>query len=351
MHGRRAAAAMDATATDSESPHSTSNRDASPRLPSFPAKSSSRAEILHHRQPSTSCYRRVDPPSSTSTASINPLSPSHLPHSRITDLGIDGIGDSMATAWWCRRPWQLLYCSPATNESRSRGTIWAASSMLDGGDVDPTSMVGWGGVVDPAPRWYVVVRWKYRLFLKRVSARSSSAEHERSWKERPLGSKLLVSRRQLIAPHLNFQDEEGLKGFAHPNMKPRSVIGVSSNRLHAWSITPSRLTTTDGRLVDEEATFQVRFELPQTSTSPTSPRRCESSKSMSSLTIITLVSMLSDSSSSSGLLEIPPHLDLPAETSLLQGQSWYGDEPGETSQRNIQKPTEASLFPQVTSGH
>lgn len=69
---------------------------------------------------------------------------------------------------------------------------------------------------------------KYRLFLKRASAGTSSSDHERSWKEKPLGSKHVVSRRQFLGP--NVQDE-GLKSFAHLKLEPRSPLGVSYNFL------------------------------------------------------------------------------------------------------------------------
>ncbi|KAL9267820.1 Two-component response regulator ARR12-like protein [Drosera capensis] len=69
---------------------------------------------------------------------------------------------------------------------------------------------------------------KYRLFLKCASAVTSSSDHERSWKEKPLGSKHVVSCRQFLGP--NFQDE-GLKSFAHLNLEPRSPLGLSYNFL------------------------------------------------------------------------------------------------------------------------
>ncbi|KAL9253638.1 Two-component response regulator ARR2-like protein [Drosera capensis] len=69
---------------------------------------------------------------------------------------------------------------------------------------------------------------KYRMFLKRASAGTSSSDHERSWKEKPLGSKHVVSRRQFLGP--NFQDK-GLKTFAHLNLDPRSPLRVVSNFL------------------------------------------------------------------------------------------------------------------------
>ncbi|GAB2265237.1 hypothetical protein Dimus_000306 [Dionaea muscipula] len=66
---------------------------------------------------------------------------------------------------------------------------------------------------------------KYRIFLKRISAGTTSAHHEPSWKESPLGSNSSFYRPQLR----DFGCLEDIQTSAHQHMKSRSIIGVPSD--------------------------------------------------------------------------------------------------------------------------